>query len=101
MDVSSIRPEGIEALKDVSVKKGSVGNNSGPSFKETIGGFVKDVNSMQGKADTAIEDLATGKVKNVHEVMISMQKAEMSFKFLMETRNKLVDAYKEVMRLQV
>ncbi|MFQ5752664.1 MAG: flagellar hook-basal body complex protein FliE, partial [bacterium] len=41
------------------------------------------------------------KVENVHEVMIAMSKAEVSFKFMMETRNKLIDAYKEIMRMQV
>ncbi len=100
MDVSSIKPEGFEILKDAGVKNGGVKGN-GPSFKDTIGKFVNDVNHMQNKADDSIENLALGKVQNVHEVMISMQKAETSFRFLMETRNKLVDAYKEVMRLQV
>ncbi len=102
MEISQLRPEGIEgANKSAGLKKLTGENNSGASFKDTMGGFVDDVNNMQVKADTAIEDFATGKAENIHEVMISMQKAEMSFKFLMQTRNKLVDAYKEVMRLQV
>lgn len=100
MDISSIGVKGIEAFKEVSVKKGDIQGN-GASFKDTIGQFVNDVDKMQGKADTEIEKFASGEAKNIHEVMISMQKAEMSFKFLMQTRNKLVDAYKEVMRLPV
>jgi len=74
---------------------------NGTGFKETIGNYVNEVNDLQVKAGESIENFATGKVENVHEVMIAMSKAEVSFKFMMETRNKLVDAYKEIMRMQV
>ncbi|KAB2835871.1 MAG: flagellar hook-basal body complex protein FliE [Candidatus Brocadia sp.] len=71
------------------------------SFKTTLSSFLDEVNDLQTKANESIENLATGKVENVHEVMIAMAKAEVSFKFMMETRNKLVETYKEVMRMQV
>ncbi len=71
------------------------------NFKETVNNYVNEVNSLQIKAGESIENFATGKVENVHEVMIAMSKAEVSFKFMMETRNKLVDAYKEIMKIQV
>ncbi|MFQ5962951.1 MAG: flagellar hook-basal body complex protein FliE [Candidatus Scalinduaceae bacterium] len=74
---------------------------TGSSFKETVGNFVTEVNDLQVKAGEAIENFASGKAENVHEVMIAMTKAEVSFKFMMETRNKLIDAYKEIMRMQV
>ena len=74
---------------------------NGAGFKETISNYVNEVNDLQAKAGESIENFATGKVENVHEVMIAMSKAEVSFKFMMETRNKLVDAYKEIMRMQV
>ena len=74
---------------------------NGAGFKETINNYVNEVNDLQVKAGESIENFATGKVENVHEVMIAMSKAEVSFKFMMETRNKLVDAYKEIMRMQV
>jgi flagellar hook-basal body complex protein FliE len=74
---------------------------NGAGFKETISSYVNEVNDLQVKAGESIENFATGKVENVHEVMIAMSKAEVSFKFMMETRNKLVDAYKEIMRMQV
>ncbi|MDN3513484.1 MAG: flagellar hook-basal body complex protein FliE [Candidatus Brocadia sp.] len=71
------------------------------SFKRTLSGFFNEVNDLQTKANASIENLATGKVENVHEVMIAMAKAEVSFKFMMEARNKLVETYKEVMRMQM
>ncbi len=76
-------------------------NKNVASFKETVSNYVDEVNSLQLKAGESIENFATGKVENVHEVMIAMSKAEVSFKFMMETRNKLVDAYKEIMKMQV
>lgn len=100
MEITSIKSEAVEALNQKNVKKTNENSNE-LSFKETMGKVVNDVNEMQVKADKAIEDFSTGKIKNMHEVMISMKKAEMSFQFLMETRNKLVEAYKEVSRMQV
>ena len=100
MEISSVTTGSIESLKQQNVKKLD-GDSNGVSFKNTLGSFVNDVNKMQLKADGAIEDFATGKITNMHEVMISMKKAEMSFQFLMETRNKLVEAYREVSRMQV
>lgn len=73
----------------------------GSSFQSTLSGFINEVNDLQTKANASIENLATGKVENVHEVMIAMAKAEVSFKFMMEARNKLVETYKEVMRMQM
>jgi len=77
------------------------GEEQKSSFKNTLGGFISEINDLQTKADASIENFATGKVENVHEVMISMAKAEVSFKFMMEARNKLVETYKEVMRMQM
>ncbi len=79
----------------------SVEGQGQDSFKKTLSGFINEVNDLQTKANESIENFATGKVENVHEVMIAMSKAEVSFKFMMEARNKLVETYKEVMRMQM
>jgi flagellar hook-basal body complex protein FliE len=77
------------------------GKDQKDSFGKTLSGFMNEVNDLQTKANESIENFATGKVENVHEVMIAMAKAEVSFKFMMEARNKLVETYKEVMRMQM
>ncbi len=100
MDISHIGNAGGDQINQSKIKLGQE-EEKGVSFKETMEKFVGDVNEMQVKADQAIEDFAAGKVQNIHEVMVSMKKAELSFQFLMETSNKLVDAYKEVTRMQV
>jgi len=85
----------------IEQKIGNSEQKSGAGFKETINNFVNDVNELQLKAGESIENFAGGEAENVHEVMIAMTKAEVSFKFMMETRNKLIDAYKEIMKMQV
>ncbi|MDR3579070.1 MAG: flagellar hook-basal body complex protein FliE [Oryzomonas sp.] len=63
--------------------------------------LVSKVNDMQTQSDQAIQGLATGENTNLHEVMISMEKASISLQFLSQVRNKAVEAYQEVMRMQV
>ena len=72
-----------------------------PGFKEALENSVKKVNQSQLQAHTAMEELATGRSSNLHETMIAIQKAETSFKMLMQVRNKIINAYQEVMRMSV
>ena len=99
MDILPIGP--IQNGNKVDLKFDKAEKQNGAGFKETVSNFVNEVNDLQVKAGESVENFATGKVENVHEVMIAMSKAEVSFKFMMETRNKLIDAYKEIMRMQV
>lgn len=98
MDINS-----LSSLQNgkIDQKFEKAGQKGGTGFKDSFNNYVSEVNDLQVKAGESIENFATGKVENVHEVMIAMSKAEVSFKFMMETRNKLVDAYKEIMRMQV
>lgn len=70
-------------------------------FVSLLDKFVGDVNDSQMKADETVRALAAGKIENVHEVMLAEVEADLSFKMLVQTRNKLVEAYKEVMRMQI
>jgi len=70
-------------------------------FGTMVNGLVDQVNLVQHEASDAIAQFATGDGENLHEVMLAVSKADVSFKFLMETRNKLVEAYQEVMRMQL
>lgn len=99
MDLSPINSITNKNLEKNIAKK--VAQESGTDFKGTLGSVVNEVNDLQIKAGESIENFASGKIENVHEVMIAMTKAEVSFKFMMETRNKLVSAYKEIMQMQV
>ncbi len=70
-------------------------------FGRVIGDMVSKVNGAQLDADRAIQTLATGESKGLHEVMIAMEKSSISFQFLAQVRNKALEAYQEIMRMQV
>lgn len=70
-------------------------------FGETLNSAISQVNKAQVEADRAVEQLQTGEAKNLHEVMITMEKADISLRLMVQMRNKVVDAYQEVMRMQV
>lgn len=71
------------------------------SFGDTLKQMVNDINRQQVDAsDTSVRFLA-GEVEHVHEAMVSLQKARTSFTFMVEVRNRLLEGYKEVMRMQI
>jgi len=76
-------------------------NDQVSGFKDMLGDYLNQVSQMQGQADKAVRDLATGKLDNVHEVVVAMSEADLSFRLMMQIRNRLVEAYKEIMRMQV
>ena len=71
------------------------------AFTKIVEKFLSDVNVEQVKADHAVERLVTGKAENIHEVMLAMSKADLSFRMFMEVRNRAIDAYQEIMRMQI
>ena len=71
-----------------------------PGFKDSLVESINKVNALQFKAHEAMGELATGKSSNIHETMIAIQKAEVSFKMMMQVRNKIISAYQEIMRMQ-
>ena len=62
---------------------------------------VTSVNNVQQKAQKSVEQVAAGDGQNVHDVVIAMQEASMAFQFALKTRNKVVEVYNEVMRMNV
>jgi flagellar hook-basal body complex protein FliE len=71
------------------------------SFGETLQKAIGDVNTLQTEAGKAVEKMVGGEAVDLHEVMIAVEKARTSFDLLMEIRNKTIDAYREIMRMQV
>lgn len=62
---------------------------------------LKSVNASLELADTDVKKLAAGETQSLHEVMIHLEEAKLSFQLLAQVRNRLLDAYQEVMRMQV
>ncbi|CCH50346.1 flagellar hook-basal body complex protein FliE [Pseudodesulfovibrio piezophilus] len=68
-------------------------------FQDTLTNSIKTVNEMQTEKNTMIEEFASGKRQNVHELMISMQKAGLAMQMTGAVRSKLMQSYQEIMRL--
>jgi|GEM_PF-692059 len=76
------------------------GTSDSPSFASMLTGLVDSVDAKSKVAEQASEDIMLGKSDNIHQAMISMQEASISFDLLVQVRNKLIDSYKELSRMQ-
>ena len=98
----------IESLKGIAGFEGLQGletpnspQASSPAFKEFLLDALDHVNSMQNDANHAVEQLATGEDVNAAEVLTAVQKADLSFRMMMQIRNKLVQAYQEIKEIRI
>lgn len=73
----------------------------GPSFADTLRDAVHDVDAAQKTADAQVEAFVAGEQENLHEVMIAMNQAELYLQLMTEVRNKMLETYQELMRMQV
>jgi flagellar hook-basal body complex protein FliE len=106
-----MEPISYSALKIVSAEKaGEIApqlkpaelqkNEEGLTFKELMGGMVRDVDRLQKNADSALKDLAAGRRSDVHNIAIKMDEAGVAFDLMMQIRNKMVEGFKEISRMQ-
>ena len=84
-----------------SPQKSVAGEKAGGGFKEFLEDAVGSANRLQNEADGVVKKLATGEIDDVHQVMLAMNRADLSFRMMLEVRNRLMEAYQEVMRTQV
>nr|WP_255711061.1 flagellar hook-basal body complex protein FliE [Pelosinus baikalensis] len=71
------------------------------NFGEFLTEALGEVNSLQQDAAKASFDLAAGKLQDISQVTIAAEKATIAMQLTMQVRNKVVDAYQEIMRMQV
>ena len=78
----------------------AVGASTGTGFAETLGGALQKVDQIQLEADAQAEKVALGG-GNLHEMSLALEKADISLRLAVKVRNKLLDAYNEIMRMGV
>lgn len=71
------------------------------TFGEVLSNTINQTNQADINGDKSIIDLQTGGAKNLHEVMIATEQADISIRMLVQMRNKALEAYNEIMRLQI
>ena len=74
---------------------------TGDSFASMLSQMVSDVNAKQTASAQAVSALQSGQNVPLHQAVISMEEANVSFQFMVEVRNRLLDAYQEIMRMQI
>lgn len=91
-------PQDIELKpKQYDLEVKDVDNSFGNMLSDAING----VDSTMKASETNMQDYISGKTENVHDVMISMQRAQLSFQLMTEIRNKVIDTYNEISRMQI
>lgn len=90
----------IGSVSNTQGAKKAIQGGDATSFKNILENSINEVSKYQKEASDAVSDLASGKTDDLSKVMIAVKKSDLAFTALMETRNKLVDAYNEIMRMR-
>ncbi len=75
--------------------------NSGAAFGDAVGKALEDLESTQAKADALARDAATGRLQNVEEYLMAASEAQLATQLTVAVRNKAVEAFNEIMRMQI
>jgi flagellar hook-basal body complex protein FliE len=93
--ISGVGPSNVQKLQqDKTLKKA-------PDFAEILKEALDNVNQVQKNAEQMASDFALGKISNIHEVIIEAEKATIALRLTTEVRNRIVEAYREIMRMQL
>lgn len=71
------------------------------SFAEVLKDAIQEVNALQVEAEQAARDLASGQVEDVHKVTLAVEQAQLALELTVAVRNKLIEAYQEISRMQI
>lgn len=99
MDISTVQDIFIQNIADLNKKENS--GSTVDSFGEVLSNALEKVNTSQVKADEMIKGFLVGDVQDIHQVTIAMGEAKIMMQLAVEVRNKAVEAYQELSRIQV
>lgn len=99
---AGISPADLEQLKRINLQPAPQPLGSGRDvFGEMLGNLVQGVNEKQAVSKDTVNALLAGQNVPLHQAMIAMEEASVSFQLMVEVRNKLLESYQELMRMQV
>lgn len=98
LSVSGVGPRSIGPKPPVppSIRRGET-----LSFKDLLVNSISEVQRLQTQADQSIRELVSGEIADVSQVLVAIEKADIAFNTMMQIRNKIVEAYQEVIRMSV
>ena len=91
---------GAAALPAIRPSTGSAAGDGADSFGATLSSLLSSVEATAGEANTAVANMIAG-TGDVHDAMIALQRAEMTMQLTVQVRNKLVQAYQDLMRMPI
>ncbi|AZR73882.1 flagellar hook-basal body complex protein FliE [Anoxybacter fermentans] len=94
MKIENLQSPSFERNVEKTIKSGETG------FADLLKKAINEVNQLQKRADLMAEKFAVGEIDNIHNVTIASEQAKLALELTLAVRNKVVEAYKEIMRMQ-
>ncbi|GAF26481.1 flagellar hook-basal body protein [Moorella thermoacetica Y72] len=98
--VSLLMPAPLQETRPVSSQTGGT-DAVAQSFGNLLQQKLDELNNLQQQADALTQEYFAGKVEDVHQVMLALEEANLSLQLAMQVRNKAVEAYQEISRMQI
>ena len=76
-------------------------HSSNGAFQEVFAGAIRNVEAARNMASASVDQFLSGEGGELHTTILATQKAELSFELFLQMRNKVVNAYQEIMRMQM
>jgi flagellar hook-basal body complex protein FliE len=99
--LSALAPVRTDAPAPGSLQPGGAGAAAGGGFANMLDGLVSTVGAKEAAASDLTRQVLLGQSGQLHQSVIAMQEASVAFSLMVQVRNKLVDSYQELMRMQV
>jgi flagellar hook-basal body complex protein FliE len=99
--MNGVNPAKINAVTSAAAAAPTDASELNNSFKNILSDAITKVHESQAKADEAIKQLSEGNTDNLHQVMIALEEANIVLQYTVQLRNKVVEAYQEIMRMQM
>lgn len=100
LSINQLNPGGIVGESN-PLKNGQHNKTDSTNFSDVVENFIERVNESQIDAQEKVSDVIQGKSENLVEAMIALEEARLSFSLMLEIRNKLLESYQEIQRMQV
>jgi flagellar hook-basal body complex protein FliE len=93
--------EPVSGISSGSFFSGALTNKETASFEKLLNNEIKQIDASIEKADTDVRKLAVGETDNIHQVMLSVSKAQTSFELAVQIRNRVVEGTQELLRMSI
>ncbi len=99
--IPSATAQAIESKLPGAAAGTGAGGAAAPAFGDWLSREIAQVNGKIQSADKQVQDLALGKAGNLHDVMIALEESKLSFQLMAQVRTRLLEAYQDILRMQI